>query len=156
MLAERTGMAQVVSYEDVTAARPLPLAIAYMPILIVDDYGSMLATLRQMLRRLGFGNRFEATDGRMALKIIEQRRIELVISDLRMEDMDGLQLLRAVRASPTRPSLPFILISGNADRATVTQAIEAGVTDFIAKPFTVETLSSKLHKIVGALVKERL
>ena len=120
-----------------------------MPILIVDDYKTMLRVLRNLLRQLNFGNIEEATDGSMALKKLRQQDFGFVISDWNMEPMTGIQLLREVRADANLKHLPFIMITAESKSENVIVAKQAGVSNYIVKPFNAETLKSKMTSVLG-------
>ncbi|NQV45494.1 MAG: response regulator, partial [Rhodospirillales bacterium] len=107
-----------------------------MKFLIVDDYNTMLRILRNLLKQLNFTNVEDATDGGMALeKLRAQGDIDFVVSDWNMEPMTGIQLLREVRADPELKRLPFIMITAESNSENVIAAKEAGVSNYIVKPF---------------------
>lgn len=120
-----------------------------MNILIVDDYKTMLRILRNLLRQLNFVNIEEATDGSMALQKLRQGNIDFVISDWNMEPMTGIQLLREVRADEKLRHLPFIMITAESKSENVIAAKQAGVSNYIVKPFNAETLKSKMVSVLG-------
>ena len=120
-----------------------------MPILIVDDYKTMLRVLRNFLLQLNFGNIAEATDGSMALQKLRQQDFGFVISDWNMEPMTGIQLLREVRADDKLKHLPFIMITAESKSENVIAAKQAGVSNYIVKPFSAETLKSKMTSVLG-------
>ena len=120
-----------------------------MPILIVDDYKTMLRIIRTLLNQLNFVNVVEASDGITALEKMRSKPPELVISDWNMEPMTGLQLLREVRADDTLKDTPFIMITAESKTENVVAAKEAGVSNYIVKPFNAETLKTKLVSILG-------
>ena len=120
-----------------------------MPILIVDDYKTMLRVLRNFLLQLNFGNIAEATDGSMALEKLRQQDFGFVISDWNMEPMTGMQLLREVRADDKLKHLPFIMITAESKSENVIAAKQAGVSNYIVKPFSAETLKSKMTSVLG-------
>jgi len=121
----------------------------HMPILIVDDYKTMLRIIRNLLKQLGFDNVEEATDGSMALTKLRDKGFSLVISDWNMEPMTGIQLLREVRADAKLKDLPFIMITAESKSENVIAAKEAGVSNYIVKPFNAATLKQKLSTILG-------
>jgi two-component system, chemotaxis family, chemotaxis protein CheY len=121
----------------------------HMPILIVDDYKTMLRIIRNLLKQLGFDNVEEATDGSMALTKLRDKGFSLVISDWNMEPMTGIQLLREVRADAKLKDLPFIMITAESKSENVIAAKEAGVSNYIVKPFNAATLKQKLTTILG-------
>ncbi len=121
-----------------------------MPILIVDDYKTMLRIIRSLLKQLGFDNVDEATDGQDALAKLRSKKYDLVISDWNMEPMSGLQLLREVRADGRTAGVPFIMVTAESKTENVIAAKEAGVSNYIVKPFNAATLKQKLASVVGA------
>jgi len=120
-----------------------------MTVLIVDDYKTMLRILRNLLRQLDFHNIEEATDGSMALQKLRQQKFGLVISDWNMEPMTGIQLLREVRSDDSLKHLPFIMITAESKSENVIAAKEAGVSNYIVKPFNAETLKTKMSSVLG-------
>lgn len=120
-----------------------------MNILIVDDYNTMLRILRNLLRQLNFNNVEEATDGSMALQKLRQVTCGLVISDWNMEPMTGIELLREVRADDNLKHLPFIMITAESKSENVVAAKQAGVSNYIVKPFNAETLKTKIATVLG-------
>ncbi|MPY72136.1 MAG: response regulator [Alphaproteobacteria bacterium] len=120
-----------------------------MPILIVDDYKTMLRIIRNLLKQLGFDNVEEATDGSAALQKLREGKYSLVISDWNMEPMTGIQLLKEVRADGNLKGLPFIMITAESKTENVVIAKEAGVSNYIVKPFNAATLKSKLVGVLG-------
>ena len=120
-----------------------------MNILIVNDYKTMLRTIRILLNQLSFQNVQEATDGATALDKLRDGSFGLVISDWNMEPMTGLQLLREVRADAKLKSLPFVMITAESKTENVVAAKEAGVSNYIVKPFNAETLKVKLVSVLG-------
>ena len=121
-----------------------------MSILIVDDYKTMLRIIRNLLKQLGFNNVDEATDGSMALQKLRDKDYGLVISDWNMEPMTGIQLLREVRADSKLKNLPFIMITAESKTENVVAAKEAGVNNYIVKPFNAATLKTKLSSVLGS------
>ena len=120
-----------------------------MPILVVDDYKTMLRIIRNLLKQLGFENVDEATDGSSALSKMREKKYGLVISDWNMEPMTGLQLLKEVRADNGLKETPFIMVTAESKTENVVTAKEAGVSNYIVKPFNAETLKSKLTAVIG-------
>jgi two-component system chemotaxis response regulator CheY len=120
-----------------------------MNVLIVDDYKTMLRIIRNLLKQLGFNNVDEATDGAMALQMLRVGSYGLVISDWNMEPMTGLQLLREVRADPKLKPVPFIMVTAESKSENVIAAKEAGVSNYIVKPFNAETLKTKMTSVLG-------
>lgn len=120
-----------------------------MEILIVDDYRTMLRIIRNLLKQIGFDNVDEATDGSMALKKMREKNYGLVISDWNMEPMTGLQLLKEVRADAKLKSTPFIMVTAESKTENVIAAKQAGVNNYIVKPFNAATLKMKLVAVIG-------
>ncbi len=120
-----------------------------MPILIVDDYKTMLRIIRNLLKQIGFDNVEEATDGTQALQKLREKQFKLVISDWNMEPMTGIELLRAVREDDNYRKMPFIMVTAESKTENVVIAKEAGVSNYIVKPFNAATLRSKLCGVLG-------
>jgi len=120
-----------------------------MNVLIVDDYKTMLRIVGNLLKQLGFTNIDEATDGATALEKMRQKNYGLVISDWNMEPMTGLQLLKEVRSDIKLKAVPFILVTGRGDRELVVKAAQAGVNNYIVKPFNAATLKTKIAAVIG-------
>ena len=120
-----------------------------MPVLVVDDYKTMLRIIRNLLNQLDFMNVYEATDGGSALAKLREKKFGLVISDWNMEPMTGLQLLREVRADENLKNTPFIMVTAESKTENVISAKEAGVSNYIVKPFNAGTLKTKLTSVLG-------
>lgn len=120
-----------------------------MQILIVDDYKTMLRIVRSLLEQLGFRNIDEATDGKTAFDMIGARQYGLVISDWNMQPVTGLDLLKRVRANPPTAKLPFIMVTAEARTENVVAARQAGVNNYIIKPFTQAVLKQKISAVLG-------
>lgn len=120
-----------------------------MSILIVDDYKTMLRIIRNLLKQLGFNVVDEAADGSAALSKMRAKKYGLVISDWNMEPMTGYQLLKEVRADDTLKTTPFIMITAESKTDNVVAAKQAGVNNYIVKPFNAATLKSKITAVLG-------
>jgi len=121
-----------------------------MNILIVDDYNTMLRIIKNLLKQLGFNNVDEASDGSMALEKLKGKSYGLVISDWNMEPMTGLDLLKTVRGSNDNyKNVPFIMVTAESKTENVIAAKQAGVNNYIVKPFNAETLKSKMASVLG-------
>ena len=120
-----------------------------MNILIVDDYKTMLRIIRNLLKQLGFNNIDEASDGSEALQKAKKNSYGLIISDWNMEPMTGLQLLKEIRADNGLSKTPFIMITAESKTENVVAAKQAGVNNYIVKPFNAETLKSKMTSVLG-------
>ena len=118
-------------------------------VLIVDDYKTMLRIIRNLLKQIDINNVDEATDGAEALAKLRAGSFGLVISDWNMVPMTGLQLLQAVRADSRLRALPFIMITAESKAENVIAAKQAGVSNYIVKPFNAETLREKIAKVLG-------
>ncbi len=120
-----------------------------LDVLIVDDYKTMLRIIRNLLKQIGFENVDEAADGTEALGKLRAKRYGLVISDWNMSPMTGLELLQAVRADAKLATIPFIMITAESKTENVVAAKQAGVSNYIVKPFNAETLQGKIEKVLG-------
>ncbi|HVI30083.1 MULTISPECIES: response regulator [Hansschlegelia] len=120
-----------------------------MPVLIVDDYSTMLRIIRNLLKQIGFEDVDEASDGTQALSKMRDKRYGLVISDWNMEPMTGIELLREVRADDKLNRTPFIMVTAEAKTENVILAKKAGVNNYIVKPFNADTLKSKIQAVFG-------
>ncbi len=120
-----------------------------IPILIVDDYNTMIRIMRNLLRQLGFEHIDEANDGSTALAKMRTRRYGLVISDWNMEPMTGYDLLQEVRGDPGLAQTPFIMVTAESKTENVIAAKKAGVSNYIVKPFNAQTLKTKIDAVFG-------
>ena len=118
-----------------------------MPILIVDDYNTMVRIIRNLLKQLGFENIDDASDGSAALQKLRAKKYGLVISDWNMEPMTGYDLLREVRADPCLGKTPFIMVTAESKTENVIAAKKAGVDNYIVKPFNAQTLQHKIAAV---------
>lgn len=121
-----------------------------MLILVVDDYSTMRRIVRNLLKQLGFENSEEAADGTEALQKLREKKYGLCISDWNMQPMTGLELLKHVRADANLKELPFIMVTAESKPENVMVAKQAGVSNYIVKPFNAETLKTKLSSVFGA------
>jgi len=117
-------------------------------VLIVDDFATMRRILKNILKQLGFKNLVEADDGTSAWEILQGQSIDLIISDWNMPKMTGLELLKKVRASDNHKRTPFLMVTAEAQKQNVIEAVQAGVSNYVVKPFTAEAISDKLEKIL--------
>jgi len=122
-----------------------------IPVLIVDDYNTMIRIIRNLLRQLGFEEIDDANDGTAALAKMRARRYGLVISDWNMEPMTGYDLLQEVRNDPALARTPFIMVTAESKTENVIAAKRAGVSNYIVKPFNAQTLKSKIDAVFGAV-----
>ncbi|OYW61914.1 MAG: two-component system response regulator [Rhizobiales bacterium 17-65-6] len=118
-----------------------------MPVLVVDDYKTMIRIIRNLLKQIGFEDVDEASDGTEALAKLKERQYGLVISDWNMEPMTGYELLKRVRDDADLSALPFIMVTAEAKSENVIAAKKAGVNNYIVKPFNAQTLKSKIENV---------
>ena len=118
-------------------------------VLIVDDYKTMLRIIRNLLKQINFNNVEEASDGTEALQKLRAGQYGLVISDWNMEPMTGLQLLQEVRSDTRLKPTPFIMVTAESKAENIVAAKQAGVSNYIVKPFNAETLQSKIEKVLS-------
>lgn len=119
------------------------------PVLVVDDYQTMVRIIKNLLKQLGFENVDEAADGREALGKIKSKKYGLVISDWNMEPMTGYELLREVRSDEALKATPFIMVTAESKTENVIAAKKAGVNNYIVKPFNAQTLKMKIASVLG-------
>jgi two-component system chemotaxis response regulator CheY len=122
-----------------------------MKFLVVDDFSTMRRIVRNLLKELGFPNADEAEDGAIALQKLKGGGFDFVVTDWNMPNMDGLQLLQAVRADPALKHLPVLMITAEAKKENIISAAQSGASGYIVKPFTAGTLGEKLTKIFEKL-----
>src|ERR1700754_898486 len=120
-----------------------------MPVLVVDDYNTMIRIIRNLLKQLGFEDVDDASDGSAALAKLRGKKYGLVISDWNMEPMTGYELLKEVRADEKLARTPFIMVTAESKTENVIAAKKAGVNNYIVKPFNAATLKSKIDAIFG-------
>ncbi len=117
-------------------------------ILVVDDFPTMRKIVKSVLKQLGYHNIEEAEDGQMALNtLLNNPQIEFVISDWNMPNMTGIELLKAVRAEAKLKHLPFLMVTAEADKDNIVEAVKSGVSSYIVKPFNAATMKEKIDKI---------
>lgn len=118
------------------------------PLLVVDDFATMRRIVSNLLREAGITNITEAEDGTEALRKLENGKFKFIISDWNMPNMNGLELLKAVRSSPQLQHLPFLLITAEARKDNIVDAAQAGADGYIVKPFTANILNEKIMMIL--------
>jgi two-component system, chemotaxis family, chemotaxis protein CheY len=118
-----------------------------MKILIVDDFSTMRRIIKNLLRDLGFQNTHEADDGQTALPMLQSGNFDFLVTDWNMPGMQGIDLLKAVRADAKLSSLPVLMVTAESKREQIVEAAQAGVNGYIVKPFTAQTLQEKIGKI---------
>lgn len=122
-----------------------------MRILVIDDFQTMRRIVMNLLRQLGFSNMIEAADGVEAFAKLEEENgaVDLIVSDWNMPNMTGFELLKKVRADERFAKVPFIMVTAEGKRENVIAAVQAGVNNYIVKPFNAATLKGKLQKVIG-------
>ncbi|HEU5017180.1 MAG TPA: response regulator [Pseudolabrys sp.] len=120
-----------------------------MPVLVVDDYNTMIRIIRNLLKQLGFEEVDEASDGAAALAKLRKKSYGLVISDWNMAPMTGYALLQEMRADPALSRIPFIMVTAESKTENVIAAKKAGVSNYIVKPFNAQTLKNKIDAVFG-------
>ena len=120
-----------------------------MNILVVYDYKTMLRILTRLLEQLGFNNVLTAENGQEALQKLHSEDVDFVISDWTMEPMTGMELLREIRGSDKLKNLPFIMATAESKTESILAAKQAGVSNYIVKPFNAETLQKKMASVLG-------
>jgi two-component system, chemotaxis family, chemotaxis protein CheY len=128
----------------------MPIAAA-LKVLVVDDQNSVRQMTRMTLEQIGVRHIHEAENGQEAMNTASLQPLDLIISDFNMPVMDGLSFLRAVRGHPAARRVPFILLTGRGDRELVVKAAQAGVNNYLVKPFTAAILRQKIEQVVGKL-----
>ena len=123
------------------------LNTADIDVLIVDDAPTMRRIVRSLLREIGIRNVREAEDGIVALEELKQRRADLVVSDWNMPQMSGIELLRAIRGDDGLKDIPVLMVTAESKKENIMEAVQAGVNNYIVKPFNAKTLEEKLTKI---------
>ena len=117
-----------------------------MKVLIVDDFATMRRIVKNILRQLGFTDISEADDGKTALRALKKEKFDLILSDWNMPEMPGIELLKAVRADDELKDIPFLMVTAEAEKGNIVEAVKLGVSNYIVKPFTAETMSEKLGR----------
>ncbi|UAA38151.1 chemotaxis response regulator CheY [Paraneptunicella aestuarii] len=122
-----------------------------MKILVVDDFSTMRRIIKNLLKDLGFTNVQEADDGSTALPMLQQGDFDFVVTDWNMPGMQGIDLLRAIRADDNLKHTPVLMVTAEAKKEQIVAAAQAGVNGYVVKPFTAATLKEKLDKIFERL-----
>ena len=120
-----------------------------MKVLVVDDFSTMRKIVKNNLKGMGFNNIIEAENGQKALEELKKESVGLIISDWNMPVMTGIELLKAVRGDAGLKSIPFIMVTAEGQKDNVMEAAKAGVRNYVVKPFTPDTFSEKLQKVLG-------
>ena len=120
-----------------------------MKVLVVDDFATMRRIIKNILKQLGFTNIIEAEDGKSALKMLQNDKFDLILCDWNMPEMAGIELLGKVRADEQLKGIPFVMVTAEAQKENIIEAVKAGVNSYIVKPFTAEIVEQKLKKLFG-------
>ncbi len=118
-----------------------------MKILIADDFPEVTRAIRYMLKTIGFRNVRESDGGRAVLRALKKEKYDLIFCDWTMPDMSGVEVLKIIRSDDELKDIPFIMVTAVAEKEKILAAIKAGVSDYIVKPFTAETISATLKKV---------
>ncbi len=118
-----------------------------MKIMVVDDMSTMRRIVKNLLKQLGYANVEEAENGHEALTKLRADRFGFVVSDWNMPVMSGIELLRAIRADEALKAIPVLMVTAEAQKENIIEAVQAGVSNYVVKPFTAEVLQEKMSKI---------
>lgn len=122
-----------------------------MKILVVDDFATMRRIVKNILKQIGFENIEEAEDGEQAFNKLKGGGFKFVVSDWNMPNLDGLGLLKKIRSDPDLKALPVLMVTAESEKDKVVEAIKAGVSNYVVKPFTAEVLKEKMDKILSKM-----
>ena len=122
-----------------------------MKVLVVDDFSTMRRIIKNLLRDIGFTNISEADDGSTALPMLQGGDFDFVVTDWNMPGMQGIDLLKAIRADESLAHIPVLMVTAEAKKEQIIMAAQSGVNGYIVKPFTAGTLKAKLDKIFERL-----
>ncbi len=129
----------------------MPMPKPETHILVVDDFPTMRKIVKSVLKQLGYINITEAEDGQIAINTLKGNpSIEFVVSDWNMPNMTGIELLKAVRADPKLKHLPFLMVTAEADKDNIVEAVKSGVSNYIVKPFNATTMKEKIDRIFAS------
>jgi two-component system chemotaxis response regulator CheY len=120
-----------------------------MRILVVDDFATMRRIIKNILRQAGYDTIVEADDGTTALPKLKSEEIDFVIADWNMPNMTGLDLLKAMRSDDALKDIPFLMVTGEAQKDNIIEAVQAGVNNYVVKPFTPETLKERIEQTLS-------
>ncbi len=125
----------------------MPMPPTDIRILVVDDMSTMRRIIRNILDQLGYSNVEEAENGKQALAKLKKEKFDFVVTDWNMPEMDGLSLVKAIRSDEELKHLPVLMVTAEAKKENVMEALKAGVNNYIVKPFAPEVLKEKMEKI---------
>lgn len=118
-----------------------------MKVLVVDDFATMRRIVKNVLKQIGFTKIVEADDGSTALAVLKNDKVDLIISDWNMPKVTGLELLKAVRGDDSMKNIPFLMVTAEGQKDNIVQAVQAGVSNYVVKPFTPETIQEKIEQM---------
>jgi len=118
-----------------------------MKVLIVDDFATMRKILRNILKQIGFTNISEADDGSTAIKELKKEKFDLVLCDWNMPQMPGIELLKKMKSDAELRDIPFIMVTADAEKKHIMEGVKAGVSSYVVKPFSADTMNEKLKKV---------
>ena len=121
-----------------------------MKVLIVDDFATMRRILKNIMKQIGFSDITEADNGKNALKVLRSQEIDLILCDWNMPEMPGIEVLNTVRADDELKNTPFVMVTAEAQKENIIEAVKAGVSSYVVKPFTAETVEQKLKKVFSS------
>ena len=121
-----------------------------MEVLVVDDFATMRRIVKNVLKQIGFRHISEADDGKSALKAMKSEKYDLVMCDWNMPEMPGIDLLNTVRADDELKDTPFVMVTAEAQKENILEAVKAGVSNYVVKPFTAETVEEKLKRVFAS------
>lgn len=121
-----------------------------MKVLVVDDFATMRRILKNILKQIGFTNISEADDGKTALTELKKEKFDLILCDWNMPQMSGLELLTALKSDNGLKDIPFVMVTAEAQKDNILEAVKEGVNSYVVKPFTAETIGEKLKKVFGS------
>ena len=121
-----------------------------MKVLIVDDFATMRRILKNIMKQIGFSDITEADNGKNALKVLKSQKIDLILCDWNMPEMAGIEVLNTVRGDDELKNTPFIMVTAEAQKENILEAVKAGVSSYVVKPFTAETVEQKLQKVFSS------
>ena len=119
-----------------------------MKVLVVDDFATMRRIVKGALKQLGYLNIVEAEDGQIALELLKKEKVGLIVCDWNMPNMTGIELLKVVRADAVLKDTPFIMVTAEGQKDNVLEAVNAGVSNYVVKPFTPDILGGKIKKVL--------
>ena len=120
----------------------------HLKFLVVDDFSTMRRIVRSLLKEIGCEHIDEAEDGVHALRLLRETKFDFVVSDINMPNMNGFELLKAIKADDTLKHIPVLMVTAEARKEDIVQAAQSGAAGYVVKPFTKAALEEKVHKIL--------